>query len=196
MSKLTKKVKLPKEESNDNENKGRENKDESSSTPDREEDRTDIPELFARSNERFFYDEKEETIWKMQEKIDEYERQIQRAKETLKEQEDDKIETIKRITEALPSTPGPNLMRPKTPRAQDIAYKAIIEATEKEKNDGKQKTSDDMLKGLVMDLAFVVRAPHAFWAMYPTLSHSFHWSVIFFCLSIGSLFLSYLAAMW
>ena len=42
-----------------------------------------------------------------------------------------------RITEALPSTPGPNLMRPKTPRAQDIAYKAIIEATEKGKNEGK-----------------------------------------------------------
>ena len=53
MSKLTKTVKLPKEESNDNENKGRENKDESSFTPDGEEDRTDIPELFARSNERF-----------------------------------------------------------------------------------------------------------------------------------------------
>ncbi len=31
MSKLTRKVKLPKEESNDNENKGRDNKDESSS---------------------------------------------------------------------------------------------------------------------------------------------------------------------
>ena len=157
-TKLIKKVKLPKEESSDNENKGRDPKDEPSSTPDREEDRTDIPELFARSNERFFYDEKEETIWKMQEKIDEYERQIQRAKETLKEQEDDKIDTIKRITEALPSTPGPNLMRPKTPRAQDIAYKAIIEATEKGKNEGKEKTSDDMLKGLVMDLAASLKA--------------------------------------
>ena len=71
-TKLIKKVKLPKEESSDNENKGRDPKDEPSSTPDREEDRTDILELFARSNERFFYDEKEETIWKMQEKIDEY----------------------------------------------------------------------------------------------------------------------------
>ena len=99
-----------------------------------------------------------ETIWKMQEKIDEYERQILRAKETLKEREDDKIDTIKRITEALPSTPGPNLMRPKTPRAQDIAYKAIIAATEKGKNEGKEKTSDDMLKGLVMDLAASLKA--------------------------------------
>ncbi len=109
---------LPKEESIDNENKGRDPKDEPSSTPDRE-GKTEVPELFAKSNEHYFYeDEKAETIWIMQEKINEYERQIQRAKETLKEQEDDKIETIKRITEALPSTPGPNLMRPKTPRAQ------------------------------------------------------------------------------
>jgi hypothetical protein len=115
-------------------------KDEPSSTPDRKEDKAEIPELFGRSNERFFYDEKEETIWRMQEKIDEYERQIQRAKEeTIKEQEDDKIETIKKFTEALPSTPGPNLMRPKAPRAQDIACKAILEATEKERTKAKQK---------------------------------------------------------
>ncbi len=37
---LVKKVKLPKEESNGNENKGRDPKEESSSTPDREEDKT------------------------------------------------------------------------------------------------------------------------------------------------------------
>jgi hypothetical protein len=110
-SKLTRKVKLPKEESSDNENKGRDPKDEPSSTPDREEDKAEIPELFARSNERFFYDEKEETIWRMQEKIDEYERQIQRAKETIKEQEDDKIATIKKITEALPR-PGEEIFDP------------------------------------------------------------------------------------
>jgi hypothetical protein len=157
-NKLTRKVKLPKEESSDNENKGRDPKDEPSSTSDREEDTAEIPELFARSNERFFYDEKEETIWRMQEKIDEYEKQIQRAKETIKEQEEDKIETIKKITEALPSTPGPNLMRPKTPRAQDLAYKAILEATEKEKNEGKTKTSDEMLTGLVMNLAASLKA--------------------------------------
>jgi hypothetical protein len=157
-NKLTRKVKLPKEESSDNENKGRDPKDEPSSTPDRDEDKAEIPELFARSNERFFYDEKEETIWRMHEKIDEYEKQIQRAKETIKEQEDDKIETIKKITEALPSTPGPNLMRPKTPRAQDIAFKAILEATEKEKNEGKAKTSDEMLTGLVMNLAASLKA--------------------------------------
>ncbi len=69
MSKLTRKVKLPKEESNDNENRGRDPKDEPSSTPDRNEDKAEFPELFAKSNERFFYDEKEETIWKMQERL-------------------------------------------------------------------------------------------------------------------------------
>ncbi len=59
---LAKKVKLPKEENNGNENKGRDPTDESSSTPDRMEERTEIPEYVARSRERFFYDEKEETI--------------------------------------------------------------------------------------------------------------------------------------
>ena len=40
-SKQTKKVKLPEEESNGNKNKGRDPKDESSSTPDREGERVD-----------------------------------------------------------------------------------------------------------------------------------------------------------
>ena len=131
-NKLTKRVKLPEEESNGNKSKGRDPKDESSSTPERVEDRTDIPEFFARSKESFIYDEKEETISRMQEKIDEYEKQIQIAKETIKEREEDKIEAIKRITESIPISPGPNMMRPRTPRAQDMAYQAIIEAAERE----------------------------------------------------------------
>ena len=105
MSKTAKKVTLPKEENNGMANKEQDPKDESSSTSDKDEERTDIPEFFARSKESFFYDEKEETIIRMQEKIDEYERQMLIAKETMKEQENDKIETIKRITEALPTTP-------------------------------------------------------------------------------------------
>jgi hypothetical protein len=79
-SKLTKRVKIPEEESNSNKNKGRDPKDETSSTPERVEDRTEIPEFFARSKESFIYDEKEETIFRMQENIDEYEKQIQIAK--------------------------------------------------------------------------------------------------------------------
>jgi hypothetical protein len=63
---LAKKVKLPKEENNGNKNKGPDPKDESSSTPDREGERTDVPEYFARPKESFFYDEKEETIFRMQ----------------------------------------------------------------------------------------------------------------------------------
>jgi hypothetical protein len=117
-SKLTKRVKLPEEESNGNKSKGRDPKEESSSTPEIVEERTDIPEFFARSKESFIYDEKEETISRMQEKIDEYEKQMQIAKETIKEQEEDKIEAIKRITESLHISPGPNMMRPKTPRCE------------------------------------------------------------------------------
>ena len=61
-TKLIKKVKLPKEEISDNENKGRDPKDEPSSTPDRE-GKAEAPELFAKSNERYIYeDEKAETI--------------------------------------------------------------------------------------------------------------------------------------
>ena len=160
-SKQTKKVKLPEEEINGNKNKGRDPKEESSSTPDTEEERTHVPEYFARSKESFFYDEKEETIFRMQEKIDEYERQMLIAKQIIKEQENDKndkFETIKRITEALPTTPGPNLMRPKTPRAQDVAYQAIIEATEKEKGEDKPKTNEEMFAGLVMNLAASLKA--------------------------------------
>jgi hypothetical protein len=110
-SKLTKRVKLPEEESNGNKSKGKDHKDETSSTPERVEERTKIPEFFARSKESFNYYEKEETIFRMQEKIDEYEKHIQIAKETIKEQEDDKIEAIKKITESLPRTPGQNLMK-------------------------------------------------------------------------------------
>jgi hypothetical protein len=134
-NKLTKRVKLPEEESNGNKSKGRDPKDESSSTPERVKERTDIPEFFARSKESFIYDEKEETILRMQEEIDEYEKQIQIAKETIKEREDEKIKSIKRITESLPISPGPNLMRPRTPRVQAIAYQAILEAAEKERNE-------------------------------------------------------------
>jgi hypothetical protein len=137
---LAKKVKLPKEESNGNENKGRDPKEESSSTLDREEEKTDVPEYFARSRESILFDDREDTILRMQEKIDEYERQILIAKETIQEQENDNIETIKKITEALPTTPGLNMMRPKTPRAQDIAYQAILEATEKEKGNERHKS--------------------------------------------------------
>jgi hypothetical protein len=107
--KQIKKVKLPEEEINGNKTKGRDPKEESSSTSDTEEERTHVPEYFARSKESFFYDEKEETIVRMQEKIDEYERQMLIAKQIIKEQENDKndkFETIKRITEALPTTPG------------------------------------------------------------------------------------------
>jgi hypothetical protein len=154
---LAKKVKLPKEESNGNENKGRDPKEESSSTPDREEDKTDVPEYFARSRESFLFDEREETISRMQEKIDEYERQILMAKEIIKEQENDKIETIKKITAALPTSPGPNMMRPKTPIAQDLAYQAILEATEKKK-EKEPKTNDEVLAGLVVNLAASLKA--------------------------------------
>ncbi len=35
------------------------------------------------------------------------------------------------------------MMRPKTPRAQDAAYQAILEATEKEKEDIKPKTNEE-----------------------------------------------------
>ena len=157
-NKLTKRVKLPEEESNGNKSKGRDPKDESSSTPERVEDRTDIPEFFARSKESFIYDEKEETISRMQEKIDEYEKQMQIAKETIKEREEDKIEAIKRITESIPISPGPNLMRPRTPRAQDMAYQAILEAAEKERNENKPKTDEEMFKGLVTNLAASLKA--------------------------------------
>ncbi len=62
------------------------------------------------------------------------------AREAIKEQGDDKIETIKKITEGLSIiSPGPNMMKPKTPRAQDIAF---IEAAEEE-----------MFKELVINLA-------------------------------------------
>ena len=54
-SKQTKKVKLPEEESNGYKNKGRDPKDESSSTPDREGERADVPEYFAKTKESFFY---------------------------------------------------------------------------------------------------------------------------------------------
>jgi hypothetical protein len=75
-NKLTKRVKLLEEESNGNKSKGRDPKDESSSTPERVEERTEIPEFFARSKESFIYDEREETISRWQERIDEYEKQI------------------------------------------------------------------------------------------------------------------------
>jgi hypothetical protein len=94
----------------------------------------------------------------MQEKIDEYERQMLIAKETIKEHENDKMETMKKITDALPTTPGPNMMRPKTPRAQDIAYQAILEATEKEKGEDKPKTNEEVLAGLVFNLAASLKA--------------------------------------
>ena len=80
------------------------------------------------------------------------------AKETIKEQENEKIETLKKITEALPTTPGPNMMRPKTPRAQDVAYQAILEATKKEKEDIKPKTNEEALTGLVMNLVASLKA--------------------------------------
>ena len=92
---LAKKVKLPKEENNGNENKGPDPKDESSSTPDREGERTEVPEYFARPKESFSYDEKEETIFRMQEKIDEYERQMLIAKQIIKEQENDKKRQVR-----------------------------------------------------------------------------------------------------
>jgi hypothetical protein len=109
--------------------------------------------MSPRSKEIFFYDEKEETMLRMQKKIDEYERQMLIAKETIKEQENNKIETIKKITKALPTTPGHNMMRPKTPRAQ-----AIVEATEKEKGEGKPKTNEELLAGLVVNLAASLKA--------------------------------------
>jgi hypothetical protein len=160
-NKLTKRVKLPEEESNCDKNKGRDPKDESSSTPERVEERKKEPISLNSSHDPekvSIYDEKEETISRMQEKIDEYEKQIQIAKETIKEREDDKIETIKRITEGLPISPGPNLMRPRTPRAQDMAYQAILEAAEKERNENKPKTDEEMFKGLVANLAASLKA--------------------------------------
>ncbi len=52
-SKLTKRVKLPKEEENGNEQKGQDPKDESKVTPDKECDRNEVPEYFARSRDSF-----------------------------------------------------------------------------------------------------------------------------------------------
>ncbi len=43
-------------------------------------------------------------------------------------------------------------------QVRNVAYKAILEATEKEKNEGKAKTSDEMLTGLVMNLAASLKA--------------------------------------
>ncbi len=92
----------------------------------------------------------------MKERIQEYEKQILLAEETIKEKDNEKIETIKKITEILPTSPGPNLMSPRTPRAQDVAYQAIIEATNKEKESS--KTEEQALKGLVNSLAASLKA--------------------------------------
>ncbi len=81
-----------------------------------------------------------------------------RKRSKNKEREDDKIEAIKRITEGLPISPGPNLMRPRTPRAQDMAYQAILEAAEKERNESKPKTDEEMFEGLVINLAALLKA--------------------------------------
>ena len=120
-SKLTKRVKLPKEEENGNEQKGQDPKDETKVTPDRENERNEVPEYFARSRDSFLYEDQEETITRLKEQIQEYEKQILIAEQTIKEKDNDKIETIKKITKILPASPGPNLMRPRTPRAQNVA---------------------------------------------------------------------------
>ncbi len=132
-SKLTKRGKLPKEEEKGNEQKGQDLKDETKVTRDKDCDRNEVPEYFARSRDSFLDDDQEETITRLKEQIKEYEKQIIMAEKTMKDKDSDKIETIKKITAILPTSPGPNLMRPRTPRAQDVAYQAIIEATNKEK---------------------------------------------------------------
>jgi hypothetical protein len=47
-------------------------------------------------------------------------------------------------------------MRPRTPRAQDVAYQVIVGATNKEK--GSSKTEEEALKGLVNSLAASLKA--------------------------------------
>ena len=70
-SKLTKRVKLPKEEENGNEQKGQDPKDETKVTPDRENERNKVPEYFARSRDSFLYEDQEETITRLKEQIQE-----------------------------------------------------------------------------------------------------------------------------
>jgi hypothetical protein len=117
-SKLTKRVKLPKEEENGNEQKGQDPKDETKVTPDKVSERDDVPEYFARSRDSFLYEDQEKTITRLKEQIQEYEKQILLAEKTIKEKDNDKIETIKKIKKILPASPGPNLILPRTPRAQ------------------------------------------------------------------------------
>ncbi len=76
-SKLIKRVKLPEKESNGNKSKGRDPKDETSSTPERVEERTDIPEFFARSKESSSTMRKKKQFQECKKRyIDEYEKQI------------------------------------------------------------------------------------------------------------------------
>jgi hypothetical protein len=49
-------------------------------------------------------------------------------------------------------------MRPRTPRAQDLAYQAILEAAEKERKESKPNTDEEMFKGLVINLAASLKA--------------------------------------
>jgi hypothetical protein len=155
-SKLTKRVKLPKEEGNGNEQTGQDPKDETKVTPDKDSEKNEVPEYFARSRDSFLFEDQEETIMRLKEQIQDYEKQILLAEKTIKEKDNDKIETIKKITEILPASPGPNLMRPRTPRAQDVAYQAIVDATNKEKESA--KTEEEALKGLVNSLAASLKA--------------------------------------
>ena len=83
-SKLTKRVKLPKEEGNGNEQTGQDPKDETKVTPDRENERNEVPEYFARSRDSFLYEDQEETITRLKEQIQEYEKQILLAEQTIK----------------------------------------------------------------------------------------------------------------
>ena len=69
-SKLTKRVKLPKEEENGNEQKGQDPKDETKVTSDKDSERNEVPEYFARSRDSFLYDDQEETNTRLKEQIE------------------------------------------------------------------------------------------------------------------------------
>ena len=114
------------------------------------------PEIFARSRlssdeiSSRTEEEKDMQLKEMNNLLFEQRRELEQAQEALKESQQQHKETSQAYTEisqklsnSIPLTPGPNINKPRIPRPQDVAYKAVIENQTNEKEEVEEQNESE-----------------------------------------------------
>ncbi len=101
----------------------------------------------------------------MHEQFTNQQQELMALKEALRYSQEEKkaasvayMEISQKLMNSILLTPGPNINKPRFPRPQDAAYREIMIADEKSKEEGESKTEQDKMFTLFSNLANALKS--------------------------------------